>query len=67
MDLSGRVVLITGGKRMGLAVASAFAVGGADVALAYNRSRADAEQAAVAVEAVGRRAILSSGRSVALG
>ena len=59
MDLSGRVVLITGGKRMGLAVASAFAVGGADVALAYNRSRADAEQAAAAVEAVGRRAIVS--------
>jgi NAD(P)-dependent dehydrogenase (short-subunit alcohol dehydrogenase family) len=59
MDLSGRVVLITGGKRMGLAVASACAAGGADVALAYNRSRADAEQAAVAVEAVGRRAILS--------
>ena len=44
---------------MGLAVASAFAAGGADVALAYNRSRADAEQAAVAVEAVGRRAIVS--------
>ena len=44
---------------MGLAVASAFAAGGADVALAYNRSRADAEQVAVAVEAVGRRAIVS--------
>ena len=44
---------------MGLAVASAFAAGGADVALAYNRSRVDAEQAAVAVEAVGRRAIVS--------
>ena len=40
-------------------MASAFAAGGADVALAYNRSRADAEQAAAAVEAVGRRAVVS--------
>ena len=59
MDLSGRAALITGGKRIGGAVASAFAAGGADVALAYNRSRADAEQAAAAVEAVGRRAVVS--------
>ncbi len=57
MNLSGRAVLITGAKRIGGAVASAFAARGADVALAYNRSRADAEQAAAAVEAVGRRAI----------
>ena len=39
MDLSGRAALITGGKRIGGAVASAFAAGGADVALAYHRSR----------------------------
>ncbi len=58
MDLSGRAVLITGAIRIGGSVASAFAAGGADVALAYNRSRADAEQAAAAVEAVGRRAVV---------
>ena len=59
MDLSGRVVLITGGKRIGAAVASALAAGGADVALSYNRSRPGAEQAAAAVEAEGRRAVVS--------
>ncbi len=59
MDLSGRAVLITGGKRIGAAVASALAAGGADVALAYNRSRLDAEQAAAEVEAAGRRAVVS--------
>ena len=58
MDLSGRAVLITGVKRIGGAVASAFAAGGADIALAYNRSREDAEHAAAAVERVGRRAII---------
>ena len=59
MDLSGRAVLITGGKRIGAAVASALAAGGADVALSYNRSRSDAEQAAAEVEAAGRRAVVS--------
>ena len=59
MDLSGRAALITGGKWIGGAVASAFAAGGADVALAYHRSLADAEQAAAAVEAAGRRAVVS--------
>jgi NAD(P)-dependent dehydrogenase (short-subunit alcohol dehydrogenase family) len=53
MDLSGRAALITGGKRIGGAVASAFAAGGADVALAYHRSRA------ATVEAAGRRAVVS--------
>ena len=59
MDLSGRAVLLTGVKRIGGAVASAFATAGADVALAYNRSRADAEQAAAAIEAAGRRFVVS--------
>ena len=58
MKLAGRVVLITGGKRIGAAVASALAADGADVALSYNRSRADTETAAAAVEALGRRAVV---------
>ena len=56
MDLAGRAALITGGKRIGAAIASALAAAGMDVALSYNASRAEAEAAATAVEAAGRRA-----------
>lgn len=57
MELPGRVALITGGKRIGAAVAIALARGGADVALAYNRSRAEADETAAEVRALGRRAV----------
>ncbi len=59
MNLAGRAVLITGGKRVGAAVASALAAGGADVALSYNRSRADTEKAAATVEGLRRRAVVT--------
>ena len=58
MDLNGRAALITGGKRMGAAVASALAARGADVALTFNTSRDDAETAAALVREAGRRAVL---------
>ncbi len=58
MDLHDRVVLITGGKRIGAAVALDLAGRGADVALSYNRSRDEAEETAAAVRARGRRAVL---------
>ena len=58
MDLTGRAALITGGKRIGAAVAVDLAVQGVDVALSYRRSRAEAEEAAAAIETAGRRAIL---------
>jgi NAD(P)-dependent dehydrogenase (short-subunit alcohol dehydrogenase family) len=48
--------LITGGKRIGAAVAQALAAAGLDVALSYNASRAEAEAAAAGVTAAGRRA-----------
>jgi NAD(P)-dependent dehydrogenase (short-subunit alcohol dehydrogenase family) len=48
--------LITGGKRIGAAVAKALAGAGFDVALSYNRSRAEAEAAAADITAAGRRA-----------
>ena len=56
MDASGRVALITGGKRIGAVVATELARAGADVALVYNRSRAEAEETAAAIKALGRRA-----------
>jgi len=56
MDLGGRAALITGGKRIGVVVATELARAGADIALVYNRSRAQAEETSVAVRALGRRA-----------
>lgn len=58
MNLDGRVALITGGKRIGAVVATELARAGADVALAYNHSKAEAEETARAVEAAGQRAIV---------
>ena len=58
MELAGRVALITGGRRIGSVVASELARGGADVALAYRRSRAEAEETADTLRALGRRIFL---------
>jgi NAD(P)-dependent dehydrogenase (short-subunit alcohol dehydrogenase family) len=58
MELAGRVALITGGKRIGAVVATELARGGTDVALVYRTSRAEAEETAADVRAVGRRAIV---------
>jgi NAD(P)-dependent dehydrogenase (short-subunit alcohol dehydrogenase family) len=56
MEIAGRAVLITGGKRVGAAVAADLASAGADVALVYARSRAEAASSAADVRARGRRA-----------
>lgn len=56
MELTNRVVLITGGKRIGQVVARELARRGADVALSYRGSRDEAEQTAADVRAEGRRA-----------
>lgn len=56
MDLHDKIALITGGKRLGAAVAVALAGRGADVALSYSRSREEAEEAVRQVRALGRRA-----------
>jgi NAD(P)-dependent dehydrogenase (short-subunit alcohol dehydrogenase family) len=58
MDLHNRVVLLTGGRRVGSAVARELARRGADLALAYRESRAEAEATAAAVRAEGRRAFV---------
>ena len=61
MNLEGRVALITGGRRIGAVVATELARGGGDVALVYRRSQAEAEETAVAVRALGRRATILQG------
>jgi NAD(P)-dependent dehydrogenase (short-subunit alcohol dehydrogenase family) len=58
MDLTSRVVLLTGGRRMGVTIATACAMRGADVAVAYRKSKDDAEAVRDAVAAHGRRAEL---------
>jgi len=58
MDPANTVALITGGKRIGLVVARELAARGADVALGYARSRAEAEQAAAIVREHHRRAAI---------
>ena len=57
MDLTDKAVLITGGKRIGAVIATELAARGMHVALAYNRSRADAESVANEIAASGRRAV----------
>ena len=56
VELTNKVALITGGKRIGLVVAGQLAARGVDVVLGYARSRDEAEQAARSVRAAGRRA-----------
>jgi NAD(P)-dependent dehydrogenase (short-subunit alcohol dehydrogenase family) len=51
-----RAALITGGKRIGAAVAHALAAAGYDIGLSYNRSRAEAEETAADIASIGRRA-----------
>ena len=58
MFIKDKVALITGGKRIGAVVATTLAKAGADVALVYNRSLAEAAETESAVKAFGRRAIL---------
>ncbi len=56
MDLTGKVALLTGVKRIGGVVAETLAGAGANVALVYNRSADDAKATVDAVSALGRRA-----------
>ena len=57
MHLHDRAVLITGGKRIGAAIAQDLARRGMHVALSYNRSRDEAEAVAGAVRLLGRKAV----------
>ena len=57
MTLQDKVVLITGGKRIGQVVARRVAERGAHVATAYRGSKQEADETVVRVEALGRRAL----------
>jgi 3-oxoacyl-[acyl-carrier protein] reductase len=56
--LDGKGVLITGGKRIGAAVAVSLAGRGAQIALSFNRSRTEAEEVVSTVQAGGGRAFV---------
>jgi NAD(P)-dependent dehydrogenase (short-subunit alcohol dehydrogenase family) len=58
MLLSSRVALLTGAKRIGAAVAQAFADRGADLVVIYQRSKAEAEEVGDMVRGRGRRALV---------
>jgi NAD(P)-dependent dehydrogenase (short-subunit alcohol dehydrogenase family) len=58
MLLSSRVALLTGAKRIGAAVAQAFADRGADIAVIYQRSKAEADEVGETVRGRGRRALV---------
>jgi NAD(P)-dependent dehydrogenase (short-subunit alcohol dehydrogenase family) len=57
MEVTGRAVVITGGKRIGAAIAADLAARGADVAVAYRTSEAEARSVVARVESSGRRGI----------
>ena len=57
-ELTNQAAVITGGKRLGAAVAVELGRRGMDVALSYNRSKDEADAAAAAVAAAGRRAFV---------
>ena len=55
MDLTNRVALITGAKRIGAVVATELVARGVDVAVCYGRSRAEAEAIVAHIRKTGRR------------
>ena len=59
MDLTGKVALVTSGRRIGATIAVTLAARGVDVSLSYNRSRDVAEETAAHVRDTGRRALVT--------
>jgi NAD(P)-dependent dehydrogenase (short-subunit alcohol dehydrogenase family) len=58
LTVEGTGALITGGKRIGAAVAVDLAAAGADVAIVFNASRTEAEETAERIRTLGRRAFV---------
>ena len=57
MNLTDKVVMITGGRRIGLVVAHELAARGAHLSLAYRGSKGEAEQGVADAVAQGRRGV----------
>jgi NAD(P)-dependent dehydrogenase (short-subunit alcohol dehydrogenase family) len=57
LDLTDKVALITGGKRIGAEIAAALAERGVHVGLSYAHSQVEADDTADRVRAAGRRAL----------
>lgn len=58
MELHDRAALITGGKRIGAAIAIDLARRGMHIAFSYNRSRDELEASAATIRGMGRRAVV---------
>ena len=58
MELTDRVALITGGRRIGAVVATELARRGAHVAIVYRASRLEAEETATSLRTLMRRALV---------
>lgn len=56
MDLTSKVVLLTGARRMGHAVATRLAARGADIVVTYRGAAGEADAVADTVKTMGRRA-----------
>ena len=56
MELTGKVAIITGGKRIGRVVAQVLATRGMDLVLSYRGSKQEADDTVADVVAAGRRA-----------
>lgn len=64
--LAGRVALVTGaGKRLGRAVALRLASEGADVAVHYGKSEAEAREVVAAIQKMGRQPFEAQGKAAA--
>jgi pteridine reductase len=57
MNLAGKVALITGGRRVGGALASLLARGGAAIGLTYHTSRSRIEETVATIQSEGGRAL----------
>jgi len=61
VDLTDKVALITGGRRIGAVVATELARKGVHVAVVYRASRSEAEETAGTLRGMGRRALVIQG------